>query len=216
MSTHLPCLLPQFPPEERDEIIAAMRGEAKARGLPDTNDVCWRIFIQRVSPMGLHTNETHGWLCRSCIFSWGKKLGKWQAHRRLCPLVFPCQVVKNLHVCFTCSPVGEAFRIRSQRFLATINNTVVDWFHPWWGGHTAAARTLACSLALQHWSKHENATCAFKKKPSCPMHWQGHADLLLSLVASLIAGPRRRYTWWLPSSWPMCSLRAQRRSAVRR
>lgn len=52
--SHLTHLL-QFPAEERDEIIAAMRGEAKARGLPDTNDVCWRIFIQRV---GFKAHET--------------------------------------------------------------------------------------------------------------------------------------------------------------
>lgn len=32
---------------------------------------------------------------------------------------------------FTASPVGEAFRVRSQRFLATINSTVIDWFQPW-------------------------------------------------------------------------------------
>jgi hypothetical protein len=38
-----------FAPEDREEIIGAMRGEAKARGLPDTNDNCWRLFIQRVS-----------------------------------------------------------------------------------------------------------------------------------------------------------------------
>jgi dynein heavy chain len=41
------------------------------------------------------------------------------------------QVVRNLHVCFTCSPVGDAFRVRSQRFLATVNSTTIDWFHPW-------------------------------------------------------------------------------------
>ncbi|KAI3429649.1 hypothetical protein D9Q98_005734 [Chlorella vulgaris] len=76
-----------FAPEDREEIIGAMRGEAKARGLPDTNDNCWRLFIQRV--------------------------------------------VRNLHVCFTCSPVGDAFRVRSQRFLATVNSTTIDWFHPW-------------------------------------------------------------------------------------
>ena len=37
------------------------------------------------------------------------------------------QVNANLHVAFTASPVGEAFRVRSQRFLATINSTVIDW-----------------------------------------------------------------------------------------
>ena len=41
------------------------------------------------------------------------------------------QVRANLHVVLTASPVGENFRIRSQRFLATITSTVCDWFHPW-------------------------------------------------------------------------------------
>lgn len=40
-------------------------------------------------------------------------------------------MAKNLHLIFTCSPVGEGFRVRSQRFPATINNTVCDYFHPW-------------------------------------------------------------------------------------
>ena len=37
----------------------------------------------------------------------------------------------NLHVVFTASPVGDDLRIRSQRFLALINCTVIDWFQPW-------------------------------------------------------------------------------------
>lgn len=37
----------------------------------------------------------------------------------------------NLHMVFTCSPVGEQFRVRAQRFLAMINSTVIDWFQPW-------------------------------------------------------------------------------------
>ena len=37
-----------FAVEDREEIIGAMRGETKARGLPDTNDNCWHVFIQRV------------------------------------------------------------------------------------------------------------------------------------------------------------------------
>ena len=38
---------------------------------------------------------------------------------------------QNLHMVFTCSPVGEQFRVRAQRFLAMINSTVIDWFQPW-------------------------------------------------------------------------------------
>eukprot|EP00891_Asterochloris_glomerata_P001316 jgi/Astpho2/1316/Aster-06188 len=40
-------------------------------------------------------------------------------------------VRNNLHMVFTASPVGANFRVRSQRFLATINSTVIDWFQPW-------------------------------------------------------------------------------------
>lgn len=76
-----------YPPEDREEIVTAMRAEAKAAGLEDSNDVCWRLFMQRARA--------------------------------------------NLHVVLTASPVGDALRLRSQRFLATINATVVDWVHPW-------------------------------------------------------------------------------------
>lgn len=37
------------------------------------------------------------------------------------------QVKSNLHMVFTASPVGENFRVRSQRFLATVTSTVIDW-----------------------------------------------------------------------------------------
>ena len=107
-----------------------MRGEAKARGLPDTKDICWRIFIERVRPPGpARLRSAFGCVAVVCIAEQGANI--WASP--CCAPRLLCQVVKNLHVCFTCSPVGEAFRIRSQRFLATINNTVVDWFHPWCG-----------------------------------------------------------------------------------
>ncbi|KAI8464229.1 MAG: flagellar alpha dynein [Monoraphidium minutum] len=48
-----------------------------------------------------------------------------------CWATFINKVRANLHVAFTASPVGGAFRVRSQRFLATINSTVIDWFQPW-------------------------------------------------------------------------------------
>ena len=41
------------------------------------------------------------------------------------------QVKDNLHMVFTTSPVGDGFRTRSQRFLATVTCTVIDWFQPW-------------------------------------------------------------------------------------
>ncbi len=44
-----------------------------------------------------------------------------------CWSVFLQRVKTNLHMVFTASPVGENFRIRSQRFLATVTSTVIDW-----------------------------------------------------------------------------------------
>jgi dynein heavy chain len=76
-----------FPPEDVDDIINAVRGEAKAAGLPDSREAVWKFFIDKVRT--------------------------------------------NLHMVFTCSPVGEQFRTRAQRFLAMINSTVIDWFQPW-------------------------------------------------------------------------------------
>jgi hypothetical protein len=37
-----------FAPEDRDEIVNAMRGETKAAGLIDTTENCWATFIGRV------------------------------------------------------------------------------------------------------------------------------------------------------------------------
>jgi dynein heavy chain, axonemal len=48
-----------------------------------------------------------------------------------CWATFIKKVKENLHMVFTASPVGDNFRVRSQRFLATINSTVIDWFQPW-------------------------------------------------------------------------------------
>ena len=51
--------------------------------------------------------------------------------RESCWDFFINKVRENLHMVFTCSPVGEQFRVRAQRFLAMINSTVIDWFQPW-------------------------------------------------------------------------------------
>ncbi|KAK9817742.1 hypothetical protein WJX72_001478 [[Myrmecia] bisecta] len=48
-----------------------------------------------------------------------------------CWATFISKVRSNLHMVFTASPVGANFRVRSQRFLATVNSTVIDWFQPW-------------------------------------------------------------------------------------
>lgn len=48
-----------------------------------------------------------------------------------CWATFINKVKQNLHMIFTASPVGDNFRIRSQRFLATVNSTVIDWFQAW-------------------------------------------------------------------------------------
>lgn len=48
-----------------------------------------------------------------------------------CWSTFIQKVRTNLHMVFTVSPVGENFRVRSQRFLATVTSTVIDWFQPW-------------------------------------------------------------------------------------
>ena len=40
------------------------------------------------------------------------------------------KVRTNLHMVFTCSPVGEQFH-PCPTLLAMINSTVIDWFQPW-------------------------------------------------------------------------------------
>ena len=44
---------------------------------------------------------------------------------------FLSKVKEQLHMVLCFSPVGESFRVRARRFPALINNTVIDWFHPW-------------------------------------------------------------------------------------
>jgi len=48
-----------------------------------------------------------------------------------CWKFFLDRVRKNLHMSLCFSPVGDGFRNRSKKFPALINNTVIDWFHPW-------------------------------------------------------------------------------------
>jgi len=48
-----------------------------------------------------------------------------------CWKFFMDRVRKNLHMALCFSPVGDDFRNRSKKFPALINNTVIDWFHPW-------------------------------------------------------------------------------------
>lgn len=48
-----------------------------------------------------------------------------------CWRFFLDRVRKNLHMSLCFSPVGDDFRNRAKKFPALINNTVIDWFHPW-------------------------------------------------------------------------------------
>jgi len=41
------------------------------------------------------------------------------------------KVKANLHMILCFSPVGEGLRVRARRFPALVNNTIIDWFHPW-------------------------------------------------------------------------------------
>jgi dynein heavy chain len=48
-----------------------------------------------------------------------------------CYKFFIDRVKKNLHMSICFSPVGDGFRNRAKKFPAIINNTVIDYFHPW-------------------------------------------------------------------------------------
>ncbi|GBG27447.1 Dynein heavy chain 17, axonemal [Hondaea fermentalgiana] len=45
--------------------------------------------------------------------------------------LFVRRIKKYLHVVLCFSPVGETLRVRARRFPGLVNNTVIDWFHPW-------------------------------------------------------------------------------------
>lgn len=129
-----------FPQEDKDEIINAMRPETKAAGLLDSAENCWATFIGwwQLQPCKAHAWNSGGSLYSSCMLSPPGRLMAWYPRPKCSALIvrFWCfhyagKVKTNLHVAFTASPVGEAFRVRSQRFLATINATVIDWFQPW-------------------------------------------------------------------------------------
>jgi len=44
---------------------------------------------------------------------------------------FLLKIKKNLHLDLCFSPVGDAFRIRARMFAGIINNTTMDYHHPW-------------------------------------------------------------------------------------
>jgi len=48
-----------------------------------------------------------------------------------CYKFFLDRVRRNLHMSLCFSPVGDGFRNRARKFPALINNTVIDWYHPW-------------------------------------------------------------------------------------
>lgn len=51
--------------------------------------------------------------------------------REACWQFFINKVQRHLHVVLCFSPVGETFRSRYRKFPALVNNTCIDWFHPW-------------------------------------------------------------------------------------
>ena len=52
-------------------------------------------------------------------------------NQETCWNYFINEVKRNLHVILCFSPVGEDFRVRSMKFPALVNCTVIDWFQPW-------------------------------------------------------------------------------------
>ena len=46
-------------------------------------------------------------------------------------LYFVEKIRKNLHVCLCMSPVGDTLRIRARKFPGIVNQSQIDWFHPW-------------------------------------------------------------------------------------
>lgn len=65
----------------------------------------------------------------------------------------------NLHMVFTASPVGADFRVRSQRFLATINSTVIDWFQPWPEASLHRQAHPSCNPAALNCSVSQTSSC---------------------------------------------------------
>lgn len=58
------------------------------------------------------------------------KIGRGKPHDK--PHVcLSLQVRRNLHVVFSFSPVGDAFRERLSRFPSLVNCTTIDWFTAW-------------------------------------------------------------------------------------
>ena len=83
------------------------------------------------------------------------------------------QVRQNLHMVFTASPVGANFRTRSQRFLATVNSTVIDWFQPWPESslHRLALPSLPDSMLT---SLQISAALSQTLSNACNMHVSDH------------------------------------------
>ena len=46
-------------------------------------------------------------------------------------LYFVEKIRKNLHICLCMSPVGDTLRIRARKFPGIVNQSQIDWFHPW-------------------------------------------------------------------------------------
>jgi dynein heavy chain len=119
-----------FPIEDKDEIINQVRGEVKAAGLVDTREVCWDFFINKCR-QNLHMVRASIPLHPLSCSRLSRPVSRLFFLYPLFSLTLSHASPLCLLQVFTCSPVGEQFRVRAQRFLAMINSTVIDWFQPW-------------------------------------------------------------------------------------
>lgn len=54
-----------FAPEDRDEIVNALRAETKSAGLVDSTENCWAMFIQKVPPDSQSHSRQADWFAAS-------------------------------------------------------------------------------------------------------------------------------------------------------
>jgi len=93
-----------FGTEEKNDAINAVRGEVKAEGLIDTNDVCWDFFIEKVR------RKLHLVFCISPV---GDKMRQWC---RKFPALINCSVIDWVH-----SWPQEALTSVAVRFISDVD-----------------------------------------------------------------------------------------------